>query len=102
MEEDPRISDEVAQQVGVAVDGSVEFVSSEDVAAAVEASGVDAATGAAIVEDYETAQLQALKTGLLAAALIALASLMFTGGLPSRRPDAGVSPVAGVVSLAAT
>ena len=31
------------------------------------------------MQDYEDAQLQALKTGLLVAAVIALASLMFTG-----------------------
>jgi MFS family permease len=86
VEEDPRIADEVATQVGIAVDGSVEFVSSDQVAAAAEAAGLDAATSAAIVDDYEAAQLQALKTGLLVAALIALASLMFTGSLPARCP----------------
>ncbi len=37
----------------------------------------------AIVEDYGDAQLQALKTGLLAAALLALGSLAFTANLPS-------------------
>ena len=34
VEDDPRIGDEVAQQVGIAVDGSVDFVTSEQVAAA--------------------------------------------------------------------
>jgi MFS family permease len=86
IEDDPRISDEVAQQVGVAIDGSIDFVSSEQVAEAVVASGVDEETGVAIVEDYESAQLQALKTGLLAAAAIALLGLMTTQALPSRRP----------------
>ena len=86
IEEDPRISDEVSQQVGVAIDGSIDFVSSEQVAEAVLASGVDEETGVAIVEDYESAQLQALKTGLLAAAAIALLGLMTTRALPSRRP----------------
>ena len=37
-----------------------------------------------VVDDYETAQLQALKVGLLAAALIALASLAFTRNLPAK------------------
>ena len=62
--------------------------------AAAAAAGLDEATTAAIVDDYEEAQLQALKAGLLAAALIALASLAFTKDLPhrasSRRRPAGV------------
>jgi MFS family permease len=86
LEADPRITDEVAQQVGVAVDGNVEFVSSEQVAAAAEAAGLDPASASAIVEDYEDAQLQSLRTGLLVAAGVALLALMFTGGLPARRP----------------
>jgi hypothetical protein len=98
VDEDPRISDDVAAQVGVAVGGSIEFVASEDVAAVVDSAGLDAAEAAAIVEDYESAQLRALKTGLLGAALIALAGLLFTGQLPSRRPD----PVPGVAPAGAT
>ena len=98
IEEDPRISDAVVQQVGVAVDGSIDFVSSEQVAEAVVASGVDEETGAAIVEDYESAQLQALKTGLLAAAAIALLGLMTTQALPSRRPEPPSQPSGAVVS----
>ena len=86
IEADPRVTDEVAQQVGVALDGNVEFVSSEQVAAAAEVAGLDTATATAIVEDYEDAQLQALKTGLLVAAAVALLALMFTGSLPGRRP----------------
>jgi EmrB/QacA subfamily drug resistance transporter len=91
VEQDSRIADQVAAQVGIAVDGSVEFVPSDQVAAAADAAGLDAATSSAIVEDYETAQLQALKTGLFVAALIALLSLTFTGSLPSRRPG-GTEP----------
>ena len=97
-EEDSRIGDEVAQQVGVAIDGSIDFVSSEQVAEAVVASGVDEETGVAIVEHYESAQLQALKTGLLAAAAIALLGLISTGGLPGRRPTSLVASSEAVAS----
>ena len=38
------------------------------------------------MQDYEAAQLQALKTGLLVAAAVALLALLFTRKLPSRRP----------------
>ncbi len=89
--QDDRISAEVAAQVDDAVDSGIDFVSSTDIEAAAQAEGLDAATTAAVVDDYETAQLQALKTGLLAAALIALASLAFTRNLPSRTQAADES-----------
>ncbi len=38
------------------------------------------------MDDYESAQLRALKAGLLAAALLALFSLGFTRELPHIRP----------------
>ena len=50
-------------------------------AAATEA-GVDAATTDALVEDYEDAQLDALKTAFLFAALLVLASFWATRRLP--------------------
>ena len=80
---DDRISTEVASQVGLAVESGLDFVSSAQVATAAQAAGLDQATTAAIVDDYVQAQLQSLKAGLLAAALIALASLASTRGLPS-------------------
>ena len=63
-----------------------DFVASAAVESAATAAGIDAATTAAIVDDYEQAQLRALKAGLLAAALIALASLAFTRDLPHETP----------------
>jgi MFS family permease len=83
VQQDERVSAEVATQVGVAAESGVDFVSSSDIEAAAQSAGLDAATTAAIVDDYESAQLRALKAGLLAAALIALASLAFTGNLPA-------------------
>ena len=56
-------------------------------AAAVEQSGLDEETEAALVESYEGAQLAALKTGLLAVARIVLVSFFASGGLPSRTEE---------------
>ena len=50
------------------------------------AAAHDEETGTALVQNYEAAQLQALKTGLLVAAAVALLALLFTRKLPSRRP----------------
>ncbi len=90
---DPRISQEVAGQVGTAVGTGIDFVSSTAIQTAAEDAGLDAATSAAIVDDYEQAQLRSLKAGLLAAALLALVSLAFTGGLPGNVPIS--APAAG-------
>ncbi len=84
IESDPRISAEVQSQLGVAAGSGLDFVASTEIEAAAQQAGLDAATTAAIVDDYEQAQLRSLKAGLLAAAFFALASLAFTGGLPSR------------------
>ena len=87
---DERISSAVASQVSVAVEPGIDFLTTEQVAAAATQAGLDEATTAALVEDYQTAQIQSLKTGLLAAALLALVSLAFTRDLP----HAPVRPVA--------
>ena len=84
VESDARISDEVAAQVSAAVESGGDFVASATVEAAATAAGVDEATTAAIVDDYEEAQLRALKAGLLAAGLLALLALAFTSDLPAK------------------
>jgi EmrB/QacA subfamily drug resistance transporter len=83
---DERISSSVSQQVGVAVGSGIDFVSSDQIGAAAKDAGLDEATTQALVDDYESAQLQALKTGLLAAAILALVSLAFTRDLPHEKP----------------
>lgn len=86
VQNDPRISSEIAGQVTIAVEPGIDFLTAAQVETVVTEAGLDAATTAAIVEDYGNAQLQALKAGLLAAALLALASLAFTKELPSDDP----------------
>ena len=88
---DARISADVAAQVTVAVAPGIDFVSADQVSAAAEEAGLDEATTAALLEDYETAQIQSLKTGLLAAAVLALVSLAFTRHLPHEPPGVAAS-----------
>jgi MFS family permease len=85
VENDARISTQVAAQVGVAAGSGIDFVSSDQIATAATDAGLDAATSAALVDDYEQAQLGSLKAGLLAAALLALISLATTRDLPHDR-----------------
>ncbi len=88
IQKDPRINEQIASQVTVAVEPGIDFLSASQVEAAAREAGLDDATTAALVEDYSVAQLQALKAGLLAAALLALASLAFTKELPHGDPRA--------------
>jgi EmrB/QacA subfamily drug resistance transporter len=86
----PRISAAVQEQVGVRLESDVSFVSTEQVRQSAERAGIDAPTADALVADYADAQLRALKTGLLAAALLSFAALLATGSLPPRAgPPAG-------------
>jgi len=84
---DERISSAVSEQVGVAAGSGIDFVSADQVEAAAQETGLDEPTTAALVDDYESAQLQALKTGLLAATFLALISLAFTRDLPHQVPQ---------------
>ena len=86
VQQDERIAAEVVAQIETATEPGIDFVASSDVEAALVAAGLDTTTTQAIVEDYEQAQLRSLKAGLLAAALIALASLAFTRDLPRSVP----------------
>ena len=86
--EDERISSAVSEQVGVAAGSGVDFVSADQIGDAALEAGLDEPTADAIVDSYESAQLQALKTGLLVAAFLALLSLPFTKGLPHEVPAA--------------
>lgn len=86
VQEDERISAEVAQQVGVAVDSGLDFVSSQQIADAAAGAGIDQQQSEAIVAGYEDAQLQSLKVGLLATGVLALLSLSSTRQLPSAVP----------------
>ncbi len=79
---DPRISESVSNQVGVQLESGVSFVPVTKVEAGLHDAGVPAEESAAIVEHYSDSQLQALRAGLMLAALLALAALAFTGGLP--------------------
>jgi EmrB/QacA subfamily drug resistance transporter len=84
--EDDRVSSAVSEQVGVAVGSGIDFVSSDQIGTAARTAGLDESTSEALVDDYESAQLQALKTGLLVAGALALLSLAFTRDLPRRLP----------------
>jgi hypothetical protein len=81
----PHVADQVHAQVQERLSAGGSFVPSSEVEAAATRAGVDRATTAELVDDYEAAQLKALKTAFLFAALLVLAALLGTRNLPSRR-----------------
>ena len=83
--DDPRIPQEVKQQVEIRLGGDVSFVASEEVRAGATEAGLDPDTVDALVEDYEDAQVEALKKALLFAAFIVVASFWATRRLPVKR-----------------
>ena len=95
---DERVNAEVSSQVGVAAGTGIDFLTLDAVQTAVEDAGVDEATTAAIVDDYSQAQIQALKRGLLVAALLALLSIPFTRDLPHKTPEGQKEPASEAVS----
>ena len=81
---DPRIPADVGEQVEISLGGDVSFVASDEVRDGATDAGLDSETVDALVENYEDAQLDALKTAFLFAAFIVLASFWATRRLPTR------------------
>src|SRR3954447_5849137 len=84
---DAQISSDVQGQLETKLSAGGSFVSSDEVRAGATAAGVDPATTDALVEHYEDAQLNALKTAFLFAAFLTLASFWPTRRLPVQRFD---------------
>lgn len=84
---DARISADVSHRVEQHLSAGGSFVSSEQVRAGANEAGLDPATTDALVENYEDAQLKALKTAFLFAAFLTVVSFWSTRRLPDRRFD---------------
>lgn len=94
--ENPALSEPVKAQLTAATEKGIEIVTTEQVHAAVLEAGATPAEADAITADYGDAQLEALKKAMLAVALSALLSIIFTRRLLNRpltppEPDAPAS-----------
>jgi len=85
--DDPAVSKDVGQQVEVRLAAGASFVASSEVRAGAERAGLGAGTVEALVENYEDAQLKALKTAFLFAGFLVLAALWTARQLPTERFD---------------
>lgn len=82
---DERISDDVKAQVELELSSGGSFVESDQVRATAESEGLDDDHTDALVENYEEAQLKALKLAFLFAGFLCLASFWGTRRLPTKR-----------------
>ena len=90
---DPRMPAEASSR-SRRIAGGVSFVSADAVHTGATEAGAEPEKVDAVVEDYEDAQLNALKTALLFAAFIVLASFWATRRLPTERlVDLSTQPV---------
>jgi len=103
VESDPALSKQVRDLVQVELSAGGSFVPSEEVQASAKAAGLGSGAVDALVENYEEAQLTALKTAFLFAAFLVVVSFWFTRRLPTRRFDelqAGPDPPASTSAAA--
>lgn len=93
--EDPALSEPVRIEIQAATQQGIDIVTAEQANAAAIAAGLSPADADAVTANYADAQLEALKKAMLAVALLALLSLLFTRRLPGKpltaEPEASAS-----------
>ena len=108
LDRNPAVGPATVTAVEVDLSNGTKFVPAAEAESVAAAEGFTGSVADELVATYEAAQLQALKTGLLAAAGVAALTLLVTGGLPSERlrelaeaqtDSAGARTVAGQPSL---
>ncbi|MFI9237404.1 MFS transporter [Streptomyces sp. NPDC053079] len=92
IDSNPKVSDAARQQAGIAMEAGVSFVSTDQVRTAAQRAALPSSEVDAIVDSYATAQLNALKAAVLAAAAIPLAAFPFTRHLPAGRTTGKAAP----------
>jgi len=89
IEDDPRISAAVREQTGIAIEAGISFVPASEVEQALAGHpDIPPEEAAAVVENYQEAQISGLKAAILACAVIAGAAYPFTDRLPAERRGA--------------
>ncbi|MEQ7128296.1 MFS transporter [Actinopolymorpha sp. B11F2] len=82
----PAVPEDLSSRAQVELAGGIPFIPDAELEPALEAAGVPAPTAEAIVEENARARLDGLRAALSVLALIALAALAISRGLPTRQP----------------
>jgi Na+/melibiose symporter-like transporter len=92
IEENPAVPDPVVAQAQTELASGAEFISDDDLEAALDEEGVPAPTADAIVETNEQGRIDGLRVAIAILALMALVALPFTRGIPTVQPGAERQP----------
>jgi EmrB/QacA subfamily drug resistance transporter len=87
--ENPALSEPVRAEITTATEQGIEIVTTEQANTVATSAGLSPTEADAVTADYADAQLDALKKAMLAVALLALLSIMFTRRLPGTPTTAG-------------
>ncbi|MEO6821188.1 MAG: MFS transporter [Candidatus Nanopelagicales bacterium] len=87
------VPDSVKTQASTQLEGSVPFLSDQQLSDALARAGVPSTTAGAIVKVNADARLEGLRAAFAVAALLAVLALFFTGRIPEEAPGAPVSQV---------
>jgi EmrB/QacA subfamily drug resistance transporter len=94
--ENPALSESVRAEITAATQQGIDIVTTEQAHAVATSAGLSPSEADAVTADYADAQLVALKRAMLAVALLALLSLVFTRRLPGKpspsSPESGSAP----------
>jgi EmrB/QacA subfamily drug resistance transporter len=86
--ENPAVSEPVRTQIEAATEKGIDIVTTEQAHALLVSGGLTPAEADVVAANYADAQLDGLKRAMLAVALLALLSLLFTRRLPGKPPPA--------------
>ena len=86
LQANPDVPDDLASQASVELEAGVPFVSDAQVEAALTAAGVSPANIDIAIDENASARIDGLDAALAILALLALASLFFTGRIPDEQP----------------
>ncbi|MGH3507621.1 MAG: MFS transporter [Nocardioidaceae bacterium] len=93
IESDPAVPDELVSTAEIELASGVPFISDDDLSEALTDQGVEGDTADAVMDENAEARVTGLRTSLSVLALVALAALFFTRGIPTRQPTAKPPPV---------
>ncbi len=86
IQQDPAVPSAVKTQVAAATESGIPIITTDQARQTLGEAGLSPADADAVTAAYGDAQLDALKTSMLAVALLAVISFWFTRRLPGRRP----------------
>ena len=84
----PAVPSDVKAQISKATETGIPIVTTDQAYQGLRDAGLSAADATTVTDDYAKAQLNALKTSMLAVAFLAVLSVWFTRRLPGKREEA--------------